>query len=225
MKLKIFLILTIVPFSGFSADLKPFEATYNITRDGKKTGEQTTKLTQTNNNLWQIEDKIIGTNGLASMIGFSRTERTEFKLFEGKLVAMNHHMQQKAAFSKKKYAFNWDENSQQYQINHKDKTHQYSPNKHNIISAQLMPLSLALAACDHQEKLDLWVLKNKKPKNYHFTINNQNPMSAQRIYGESIKKKSITWFDDKNMCLPVKQSHTDNNDPKIETTLTKFKWL
>lgn len=225
MKLKIFLILALITPDVVAAELKPFKATYKITRDGKKTGEQTTVLTQINDNHWRLVDKIIGTNGLASMIGFSRTETTDFKFSGDNLMAINHQMRQKAAFSKKQYSFKWRESTQQYQVKHKGDIHQYAPSDDAVISAQLMPLSLALAACNQRSKLDLLVLKNKKPKNYQFTIKQSHPMSAQRVYESSKQKESITWLDYEKQCLPIKQSHQDNDEPRIETTLIKFNWL
>lgn len=224
MKLLIFLILFSISTS-LAADLKPFEAKYSISRDGKKTGEQITRLTQLNDNLWQVEDRIIGTNGLASMIGFTRTETTTFKMLESQFQATKHTMKQKAAFSKKRYEFTWNEVAQKFDIKHKDKNVTYDADNEPVISAQLMPIALARAACQQQQTLQLNVLKNKQPKTYHFTIKSQNPQTAQRVYPAHTQKSTRTWFDETKQCLPKKQVHKDHNEPVIETKLIEFKWL
>ncbi len=224
--MKLLLFLTIFSCSvGFAAELKPFEAKYSISRDGKKTGEQTTQLTQLGDNLWQIKDQIIGTNGLASVIGFSRTEITEFTVNEGLFQATKHSMEQKAAFSKKRYDFVWNTAAQIFDITHKDKKSTYVPQQKHIISTHLMPIALAYAACQQQQSIELKVLKNKQPKTYQFKIDTNTPKTAQRVYGEQVKKTTKTWFDESKQCLPIKQIHQNHDEPLIETQLLDFTWL
>ncbi|MCB1584266.1 MAG: hypothetical protein R3E90_14320 [Marinicella sp.] len=225
MKLLIIYSLLIVSSFSFAVELRPYEATYSITRDGKKTGEQITRLTRTGKDSWRIEDHIAGTNGLASFIGFNRTEITDFTQERGQFQTTKHTMQQEAAFSKKQYQFTWNEVLNQFEIQYKDQKVSYTPKNETIISTQLMPLLLSLAACEQQQKLELNVLKNKQPRTYHFIIEKQPQNTAKRIYEENINKSTQMWFDDKRQCLSVKQIHKDNDEPVIETQLIDFNWL
>ena len=225
MILFVFLTLFSCSFS-LAAELKPFEAKYSISRNDKKTGEQITRLTQLDDNLWKIEDQIIGTNGLASVIGFNRTETTEFTEIDGQYHAIRHNMKQKAAFSKKQYKFTWNESTQNFDIIHKGTQVTYSPQNAHLISAQMMPIALSKAACRQQQNLNLSVLKHKKPKTYRFSIQQQTQkITAHRLYDAGVKKTTETWFDETKNCLPSKQIHKDHDEPVIKTQLIEFTWL
>lgn len=225
MKLLAFVTLFLFTFSSHSEDLRAFEAKYDITRAGKKTGEQITKLTHLNQNLWRLEDQIKGTNGMASLIGFSRSEITDFEYKDGQFNAKRHTMLQKAAFSKKVYQFIWDETKNHFEVKHKGKDTEFKPVNQNIISAQMMPLALSMAACLQQPKLTLNVLKSKWPKTYDFVFDQTTHTNARRVYDAKENKSSQVWFDKRQNCLPIKQSHKDNDEPEIITTLVTINWL
>ena len=225
MKLFILILCSISAFKTHCFELMAYEAKYDINRGGKKTGEQITRLTQLAPNLWRIEDQITGTNGMASFIGFSRSETTDFSTSKNRYFATKHRMQQKAAFSKKNYQFIWKDDKKLYEIDDNNKKVVLSPVNKNIVSAQLMSLILADAACSQKSEMDLTVLKNKQPKDYLFKINTKDSLNAERVYDRQSKKSTQIWFDKNRLCLPIKQIHKENDEPTIETSLIDFKWL
>ncbi|TDR16273.1 hypothetical protein [Marinicella litoralis] len=208
-----------------ASEIQPFEATYEIIRGGKTTGTLTTLLEKISDDRWTIKDTIVGTSGMASFIGFKRVEKTEFIYDDKVLLATHHEMNQKAAFSNKTYTFNWQPESKQYQIQHKGQLTQYEPKNKQVISSQMMPLALALAACQQNTKIELQVLKNKSVTPYQFNISNNKTLIAERIYSNKTSKKTESWLDPKRQCLPSKQSHQVKDNPTILTKLTSFKWL
>ncbi len=225
MKLLSLILITIYANTLLANPIQPYVAKYEISRGGKVTGEQTTTLKKTGKNSWTLRDEIVGTSGMASIIGFKRTEITQFNFRDGLLFATSHQMSQKAAFSKKKYQFKWQPDQAKYQINHKGKESSYNPDGKNTISSQLMPMALALAACQKTKQTELMVLKNKTAKPYSFKLSLGENMMAERVYQPNQNKTSRTWLDPTRSCLPWKQSHQDDNDPVIVTELIEFKWL
>ncbi len=225
MKLILLIILGLSANLSDANEIQPFEATYEIIRGGKVTGKQTTVLEQISDNHWSIKDTIIGTSGMASLIGFKRIETTEFEYINNDLMATHHQMKQKAAFSNREYTFTWLPEKSIYSIIYKDQTDQFDPQGKAIISAQLMPMALALAACKQQYDVELLVLKNKMAKPYQFQISNTEKLIAERKYSGEQSKISKTWLDPERQCLPIEQSHQDGNEPNIITKLIDFKWL
>ena len=224
MKLFTYLCILTSSVSAFAAEIRPFEATYQITRGGDPTGQQTTVLNKIDDNHWSIVDTIVGTNGLASFVGFKRTESTEFKYSDNGLVAIKHDMLQKAALSKRKYHFELDSINNQYTVNLKDKQSILEPQLNTVISSQLLPIAIAIAACEKNTLINLNVLKSKSTSPYQFELSAHKNFYAKRIYPVEVEKQTVSWLDETKQCLPIKNIHEVKGEPTIETTLTEFKW-
>lgn len=226
--MRMLLLTLLITFSltGWTETLKPFVATYDILKDGKKTGQQITKLIQLTNEEWQITDNIKGTHGIASVIGFERNESTTFKQTTTGLMAIDHKMTQKAAFSKRKYNFKFDQQKQQYDIDFKGESFHFKPKLDTvIISSQMMPLSLAISACSHHTYHQMNILKNKKSKDYQFDIDDMNQLTVHRRYPSEENKSTQSLLDRNKQCLPYKQIHKNGHQDTIETILKDFQWL
>jgi len=225
MKLKLFLYTLLFTAQSNATEIQPFEATYEVIRGGKVTGKQTTLVEKLSGDKWIIKDSIIGTSGMASLIGFKRTETTEFIYQGNEIFATHHEMFQKAAFNKKSYTFDWQPTKSNYVIKHKDQNHWLDTQGKPVISSQLMPMVLAQAACRQQDTVNLLVLKSTKVKPYQFNISHQKTLIAERVYNDQQTKASKTTLDPQRQCLPIEQSHQDNSKPLIVTRLINFKWL
>jgi hypothetical protein len=220
----ILIILSLLSLPSTAVELRPFKATYEVTRGGKVTGKQTTELKQISQHVWQLSDFMEGTRGMASVLGFERHETTEFIIQNGSLQATSHEMTQKAAFSKRRYRFSFDASQHSYSGKHKDNPFELQDSR-AVISAHLIPLALGLAACQQQDELKLTILKSDKTRDYHFTINQQaHPVTAFRQFAANSQRTSQSWLSDKSMCLPEKQLHRESDEPEIMTRLTSFDW-
>jgi len=228
MRIHILLCITLISTLSskvWAIELKPFTATYQISRGGKVTAQQTTRLTQISDTLWQIEDNIIGTKGMASLMGFKRTEITQFELTNEQIVATQHKMRQKVAFSKRNYNFIYDKSKSEYSGTYKDKPFTISTNQTKpVISSQLLPLAIAIEACNNQSEADFNVIKSNSSKTYHFRFEKNKQPTANRVYPPNSKKKTQSWLDQTKHCWPTKQLHSESDEPTIETTLIEFKW-
>lgn len=222
-----FLVLLLFGHGTVAAqDIKPFKATYEVSRDGKVTGLQKTELTQTKDGLWRLTDVLEGTRGMASVLGFERHETTVFSWHNQQLTVLDHRMEQKAAFSKRRYRFTWDPDRQQYSGQHKDQPFTTTGPQQGVISAHLIPLSIGLAACQQLSEKKLTVLKSKKVRDYHFTIDlNSQPPQAHREFGPDSNRSSRSVLDSQRMCLPTAQTHIEEDQPAITSKLTHFTWL
>ncbi|MFC3193662.1 hypothetical protein ACFODZ_05365 [Marinicella sediminis] len=211
---------------ALASELKPYQATYEIIRGGKVTGEQTTELKRLNNNQWLLTDTTKGTRGMASLIGFKRQETSEFTFVDGQLFVTRHSMNQKAAFNKRQYQFTYDAQEKQYKGTRKGDQFTLAVTEQNIISAHMLPLALSLTACQQDARAAIDLLKSTNLSHYQFTFNYQSDkITSQRVFSTPRKKSSTAQLDASKNCLPVTQTHQEENEPEINSRLTAFNWL
>ncbi len=198
-----------------------YEATYVISRGGKPTAEQITTFVVSDNNQFTLTDETTGTHGLASMTGFKRIETTQFSFQHGSIIDIEHQMQQKVAFSKKKYHFK----TQADRINGKAKKTFEIKSDIKPLSAHMLPVWLSSAVCQGQKSIDLEVLKSNKTKTYRFKIIDEdaNFFRVERQYPPGSERSTAIWLDKSKQCFPTKTLHQKKGDPVVETKLTQLK--
>ena len=225
-QIKLLLLLSTTNAQVFAADLlPPFKATYEITRDGNLTAEQTSTLAHQADGQMLLKDVTKGTHGLASFTGFERTESTTFKADDSHLKVQSHQMKQSVAFSKRSFQFALDPS--QNKINGKDKKPFVIAADSNPLSAHLMPIWISALVCAGETEFKLAVLKSKRLKTYEFKAykESESVIRVERIYGPDTDRSTQTWFDLNNHCLPIKSKHRNADKPVIATRLIKHQFL
>jgi len=209
------LISLLFSFSCFA--LSDFEAQYQILRDGKETGQQTTTLTVAAPHLYVLSDTTKGTKGMASMLGFKRTETTELEYSPQGLLALKHNMQQKISFKKKRYHFERTHDTYVGQY----KGDAFQVNDAQVLSSHAIPIGLSLISCQQPGEHQFTVLKSENSKVYHFKSQQQADglVRVDRIYPPERKRITTIWLDPKRNCLPVKSYHKEDGEAPIETRL------
>ena len=84
-----------------------FKADYKVYKDGKEIGSSSIELSQ-DAPFYKITDKSNGTHGMASFLGFKRTEETLFLDNNGQFLPESYKMYQKVAFNKRSSEFQID---------------------------------------------------------------------------------------------------------------------
>ncbi|WP_395375267.1 hypothetical protein [Marinicella sp. W31] len=209
------LILLLSSYHCFA--LSDFEAEYQILKDGKVTGQQKTTFKVASPQTYILKDTTKGTKGLASMLGFKRTETTELEFTASGLNALNHQMQQKISFKKKRYHFKKTDNT--YIGKHKGDT--FQTEDINVLSSHAIPIGLSLISCQQPGQHQFTVLKSERSKVYNFQSQLQGDglIRVDRIYSPERKRTTSIWLDPKQNCLPIKSRHQEDGEDPIETRL------
>ncbi|WP_170113240.1 DUF3108 domain-containing protein [Ahniella affigens] len=84
-----------------AAALKPFQAEFDMYRDGKKLGVAVLTLKQTSGSQWQFDSVNEGTEGLAGMANVSIQESSQFVESDSGLAAQHYRFNQSMLFKKK----------------------------------------------------------------------------------------------------------------------------
>ena len=204
-------------YCGSSLALSDFEAEYQVLKDGKVTGSQITTLTVTSPHAYVLSDVTKGTKGLASMLGFKRTETTELEHSALGLSAIKHQMQQKVSFKKKRYQFEKRENA--YAGKHKGDD--FTTTDTQVLSSHAIPIGLSLISCQQPGQHEFTVLKSQNSKVYRFQSQQESDglVRVDRIYPPETKRSTTMWLDPQQGCLPVKSRHQEEDEDPIETRL------
>lgn len=202
----------------------PFTASYEVRKNGKLMGQQTTQWQQLKNQHYQLKDHMSGTHGLASWSGFKRDEQSVFQLIDNNWYITNHDMRQKVMFKKWNYQFSRQQDT--VSGKHKDKafklTHQPS-----LFSTHSLPIYAAALACQGNTDFTVQVLKSDRPKIYQFTAkaDNSGQILLSRQYPKDSKKRSQSWLDRKQNCLTTKTLFDNGKGTVIKTKLVAYKPL
>jgi hypothetical protein len=217
---KILLLLTLSTFNSSALDL--FKANYTVYKDGKKIGRSSIELTKDESN-YVITDTTNGTHGMASFLGFQRTEETIFTDNDGLLTPDSYKMKQKVAFNKRRSDYQVDKENQKISGNYKGNDWQLETQE-SFLTPNLVSLKLFMDVCaGKSENLNYDVLKKGSIHAYQFKITSKdkNIIEVDKIHN---KESRITkmWLDTNQQCLPIRTYHIEDGEESLETRLIKF---
>ena len=214
---KIFILFTLVTLNVSALDL--FKADYKVFKDGKEIGTSSIELTK-DDPFYKIIDKTNGTHGMASLLGFKRSEETLFTDSNNEFHPDFYKMKQKVAFNKRQSDYQVDNETQMVYGKHKGDDWQIkSPN--NFLTPNLVSLKLFQDVCSGKsDNLNYKVLKRGEIVDYKFKITSQkdNIIEVDKIHSKP-SRVTKTWLDTAQQCLPVRTYHKEGDDDALETKL------
>ncbi len=211
------------PASSTNQPLLPFEARYIIYEDGDEMGESSVILKKTTDH-WQLDSVARGTHGLASLLGFKRSETTVFDwqatAGEDRWLPLSYRFSQKVAFKKKTRHFSFDRQRGQATGKNGSKAWQL-PVKPPFITPNLVIVSLARDLCRGQTDIHYRVLDKGKIKDYHFVVLGleDDLIKVSKEHGTP-ERITESWHDPARGCLNVRSRHKEPGDDWLETVLT-----
>jgi hypothetical protein len=170
-----------------------------------------------------MTDNTIGTHGLASFLGFKRSETTRFTEKNDAFTPNSYAVKQKVAFKKNHSSYQVDDETQIVYGKHKGNDWQVNiPN--NFLTPNLVSLKLFQDICAKKTSgLNYTILKNGELKKYSFKISStqNNIIEIDKIHSNpnTITK---TWLDSTQHCLPVKTYHKEKGEDALETKLNQL---
>jgi hypothetical protein len=216
---KIVLVLVMTTFNTHALDL--FNAQYDVFKDGKKIGKSSIALSQ-DAPFYKITDKTNGTHGMASFLGFKRTEETLFTANSGLFSPDSYQMNQKVAFNKRHSDYQIDKETHMVYGKHKGDEWQ-SKLPSTFYTPNLVSLKLFEDICGGKTSdLNYPVLKSGKIQNYQFKITSHigSVIEVDKIHAKTTRVTK-TWLDTKQHCIPVRTYHKEKGEDALESTLTK----
>jgi len=216
----LFYLLVLTTFNTFALDL--FKAEYTVFKDGKKIGLSSIVLTY-DAPFFTVIDKTNGTHGMASFLGFKRSESTLFTEENGVYYPDSYLMNQKVAFNKRKSEYQIDKQTQMAYGKYKDKDWQTKITG-NFLTPNLVSIKLSQDICSGKtSNLNYPVLKRGKISNYTFKIISESDgiIEVDKIHSKATRTTK-TWLDKSQNCLPIKTYHKEEDEDPLETKLIEI---
>jgi len=217
---KILLLLTFSTFNTSALDL--FKANYTVYKDGKKIGKSSIELTKDELN-YVITDRTNGTHGMASFLGFQRTEATVFNDNDGLLTPDSYKLKQKVAFNKLNSDYLVDKENQKISGNYKGNDWQLETQE-PFLTPNLVSLQLFIDVCAGKiEDLNYDVLKKGGIHSYQFKVTSKenNIIEVDKIHSKASRITKM-WLDTNKKCLPIRTYHIEDDEDRLETKLIKI---
>lgn len=215
-------IFTLLLISSTASAIEPFKAEYTVFKDGKKIGLSNIELSY-DAPFYTITDSSNGTHGMASFLGFKRSEVSLFTEKEGIFSPKSYKLNQKVAFNKRKSNYQVDYENQIIVGKHKDENWQLQ--KPDFFSTpNLVSLTLFQDVCAGKtENLNYTIIKEGKAKVYNFKITSkqENIIEVDKLHSKP-ERITKTWLDTNQKCLPIKTYHIEEGEDPIETKLIKI---
>jgi hypothetical protein len=216
---KLLYLFSILASFNISA-LETFKVEYKVFKSGKEIGKSTIELLK-NGDSYLLKDETDGTHGMASFLGFKRSETTVFYDIDGQIIPQSYEMKQKVAFNKREssYQINFDTNL--ISGNHKGSQWKSSNFDQAYSTPNLVKINLAMDICSGKtDNLSYSVLDAGKLKQYDFTIENEfNGIVEVNKIHDNAARITKTWLNTNKNCLPVKTYHVEEGEDPIETQL------
>lgn len=214
--------LTACSFFSLAAQASPatFTATYDVYEDGAVKATQTSTLKTVGENRYQLTDTTEGTAGLASLLNFKRTEKTNFTHQNNLTEVIHHTMQQKVAFKTKRYEFSHHPGDSSYQGMDDDERFELISHQ-PLLSNQLMSWKMAQQVCHSPKNQMQWqVLNSQQPKLYSFQVIavDNNRTLVHRQYQNRPDKSTAIWINNHECYI---EEIIYQKDDKIVRTVIK----
>ncbi len=213
-------ILTVLIFATLNVSaMDLFKAEYKVFKDGKEIGTSSIELTK-DDPFYKITDRTNGTHGMASLLGFKRTEETLFTNSGIQFHPDFYKMKQKVAFNKRQSDYQVDNETQMVYGKHKGDDWQIKTPP-SFLTPNLVSLKLFQDVCSGKtNNLNYKVLKRGEVVDYKFKITSKkdNIIEVDKIHSKP-SRVTKTWLDSSQHCLPVRTYHKEGDDDALETKI------
>lgn len=194
-------------FAGVS--LKPEQASYVVTRDGKAIGMATYALAANADGTWTLRSETRGTGGMAKLLGLDAREDSVFSVHDGVLQGLHYAYNQDAAIKHKQRRIDFDWKAQQIHVHDNGKDFGYAIVPGCIDrSAVAVALGLAVATGEKSVTLPVAVRDRVESQRYVMRGEEKTQVPAGTFTTTEVERtdtpgKAKSWYVPSLGVLPV----------------------
>ena len=217
------ILMLLASFAALAAPLEPFEARYDVYRDGRLAGEARLALLKLEGNRWEWTTRTRGTRGLAALAGLEVDERTVFRWRGGEPELVESTYDQRAVMASRHRTQRVDRKSRTIASFDGKRLHtlEYAP---NTIDVHLATIALA-ASLARDARLEYTVATRDEIETYRYerlgreslptALGDVDAVRVRRVRDDS-DRVSESWFAPTLGWLPVRVAHVDGDGERIE---------
>lgn len=210
------------------ADLKPFEARFEMLRDGKRLGRATLTLRQAGDGAWQFSSHNEGTEGLAGMANVSIREESEFSVAAGGLQANHYVFRQDMLFKSRKRSV--DVSGGEVRLDDGDNTHVFPMPPGGVLDRNIVVLALMQDAATASGERVYPVADKREIDQHRYRFGSLEAIdtpagrfNAKRVerIRETPGRTTTTWFAPDLGWLPVRILQVEPDGETLELRLER----
>ncbi|MDE1884755.1 MAG: DUF3108 domain-containing protein [Xanthomonadaceae bacterium] len=220
--------LLAAPALVLAATLKPEQANYAVSRDGKIIGTASYALGANADGSWTLHSETRGTGGMARLLGLDVREDSTFALREGQLQGLRYSYEQDAAIRHKRRRIDFDWNAQQIRVHDNGKDFRYAP-RPGTIDRSTVAVALGIALANGETSITLPVAVRDRVEMQRYAASGTAPISLPAGKFDAIEidrtdtpgKVMKSWYAADTGLLPVRVEQKQHDGSIIVMQLRK----
>jgi hypothetical protein len=210
-----------------SAPVQPFQADYQVTRNGKELGHATLTLRDNGNGSWEFSNQTKGTKGMASMLGLDIVEKSTFRWHDGLPEGLQYRYSQQAAIKSRERSTDFDWKAKQA-TSRDGNNSSTAPLQGPAMDRNLVTLALMAKLKSGAADLAFAVVEKDRVSTQRYAPGARETLSlpagtivALRVdrQRDDDKRSTTSWFAPQRGFLPVQIEQVERNGETITMRL------
>ena len=228
-------ICALTLLSGFAATaaemapVKPFQADYEVLRNGKELGHATLSLRALGNGTWEFSSHTKGTKGMASLLGVDVAEKSTFRWRDGQPEGLHYEYSQEAAIKsrQRRTDFDWQSGNAQSSDGKNAYTARLEP---GAIDRNLVTIALMAALKENAHELRFRVVDKDRIAEQQYREGGRETLALPAGKLDTVrierqrqdnKRTTISWFAPQRGWLPVQIEQVEKGGETITLRLSR----
>jgi hypothetical protein len=202
-----------------AAPVAPFQAEYEVLRNGKPLGQATLALRESGDDTWEFREQTRGTRGMASLVGLDVTETSTFRWRDDRPEGLRYEYAQHAAIKSRERSTEFDWNA--HEARSRDGKRSWTaPLERGAMDRSVVTVALMAAMKSGAGDLTFPVVDKDHVAEQHWHVAGDDglslrsgPVRAVRIerVRDDANKKTTIWLAPHLAWLPVQIEQTDKD--------------
>lgn len=210
-----------------SAPIQPFQADYEVLRNGKELGRATLKLRPAGDGTWEFSSQTKGTKGMASLLGVDVVEKSTFRWRDGQPEGLHYSYSQEAAVKSRQRSTEFDWQTHEAQ-SREGQTVWTAPLKTSAMDRNLVIVALMAQLKSGGHDLAFQVVDKDKVAEQRYVQGARETLAlpAGKIDAVRVDRKradnsrtTTSWFAPQSGWLPVQIEQVEKSGETITTRL------
>lgn len=215
------LALAILSNAAFAAELTPFTATYQVSREGEAMGEATITLKSLGNGEYEYSNQIHGTSGLAAMLGANSSDITRFR-WNNNAPETETYTSKVSALKTKQRTMQVNWSTKQVSVDEGKGVTNYAASP-GMVDRNTMSFALGLALRAGSQSVTLPVGVKQRVEQQQFKVQSTEAVDvpagkfqAERVSRTDSDKHFDAWYVPKQFPLPVKIAQSEGGNLTLQ---------
>lgn len=207
--------------------LPPFQADYQVLRNGKELGRATLSLQQGANGTWEFSSQTRGTKGMASLVGLDIVEKSTFHWRDAMPEGLRYSYAQDAAIKSRQRSTEFDWTAHEARSSD-GKGSWVAPLRGNAMDRNLVTVALMSALKSGSTDLTFPVVDKDRVAEQRYVVGGREPLSVPAGSIEAVRvdrqrddgrRTTTSWFAPQRGFLPVQIEQVEKNGETVTMKL------